>query len=218
MTGHRGRGLALAIALTTGGPLLACSGDDDGGGGGEPDGAALVDPFGEAAEAIYDDAGLDRDEGFNQGTLTETCPVLTDDDAVAIAEAVGVDDADSATVDGDNTYLSGPPQRELMSCLVRLNDDDVVGVSLGTTPVDRDGQLDELRQNLGDEIETIDGEAPGLDPDHVVAFARSGEAPVAIWIEGGFQIGLNIPDGVATPDDALNALPAAVDAVAAALG
>jgi hypothetical protein len=211
--------VGLAVAFTAlAASVAACSGDDDGGGGDEPDGGALVDPFGEMADGFYAEAGSDRDEDFNQGALGETCPILADGDAPAIAEALGIDGADEATLDGGSTFVSGPPQRELMSCTIRLPDDGVVGISAGTTPVDRDGLLSEYRQNVDEDVETIDAEAPGLDPDHVIGILRDGDAPVVVWITGGFQVNLNVPDGTATADDATNALPVAVEAVATALG
>jgi hypothetical protein len=170
------------------------------------------------AEDFYTESGADRGEDFNQGTLGETCPILADGDAAEIAEALGVDGADEATVDGDSTFVSGPPERELMSCTLRLPGDGVFGVTAATTPVDRDGLLSEIRQNVDDEVEQVEAEAPGLDPDHVLGLDRGDGAPVAIWIEGGLQVGVTLPEGLATPEDTMNALPVAVSAVAAALG
>jgi hypothetical protein len=208
--------LALAVAITATVPLVAaCSGDDES----EPDGGALVIPFGEMVDGLYSDAGRDRDEDFDRGVLTETCPVFDDEDAVALARALGVENADDATVVGDNTYVSGPPQSEVLGCTIRLNEDDAFFVSLGTTAVDRDGFLDvSLEEEFGEEVEEIDDDAPGLDPDHVAGILRDGDAPIAVWITEGFQVGVNLPDGVASPQGAMNALAIAVEAVAAALG
>jgi hypothetical protein len=205
--------MAVAVAATA--PLVAaCSGDDES----EPDGGALVDPFGEMVDGLYSDAGRDRDEDFDRGVLAETCPVFDDEDAVAIAGAVGVENADDATVVGDNTYAHGPPQSELLGCTIRLSDDEVFGVSLGTTVFDRDGLLDVYREEYGEDVDEIDDDAAGLDPDHVLGILRSGEGPTAVWVTEGFQVGFTLPEGVGGPEAAMSALAIAVEAVAAALG
>jgi hypothetical protein len=105
-----------------------------------------------------------------------------------------------------------------MSCTIRLPDDGVIGINAATSPVDRDGLLDELRQNVDEDLEPLDAEAPGLDPDHVLGIDRGDESPFAAWVDGGFQIGITIPAGVATPEATLGALPTVVSAVATALG
>jgi hypothetical protein len=231
------RGLAVAVAGTCGLAGLGCGGDDDdgarrsddgagsgggeapdgadAGGGGAPDGAAMADAFVETAEAAYDDAGLDRPEASAQGVMLDVCPVLTTDDAMAVAGALGFDDAGADVTTGN--YLSGPPERELLTCGIGLpGGAGNVGVSTGSVPFDRDGALDDIR-GADPQVEELEGEAPGLDAADVVGISRGQQSTVVIWVDGGFQVALSLPPGVADAEAAFRTLPVLVDAVATAL-
>jgi hypothetical protein len=233
------RGLAVAVAGTCGLAGLGCSGDDDdgggarrgddgtgsdggeaaggdhAGGGGASDGAAMAAAFVETAEAAYGDAGLDRAEASAQGVMLDVCPVLTTDDAVAVAGALGFDDAGADVTTGN--YLSGPPERELLTCGIGLpGGAGNVGVSTGSVPYDRDGALDDIRR-ADPQVEELQGETPGLDGADVLGVSRGQQSNVVIWVDGGFQVALSLPPGVAGAEAAFRALPVLVDAVAASL-
>lgn len=204
--------------------VAGCGDDDDGGGGAGGDGgggasvdaeeSALVEPFDAAAEAAYTAAGSDRSEDFTRGVVVEEgCFVLSDEGVVAVAEALGVDGAADAEIT-EGTYLSGPPgQRENLTCSLYVGDDEVtVGIHTGTTQLDRDELLEEFELYAGRddlELEVLQGEAPGLDPDEVFAVDRDGFVTVG-WIQGDFQISMSIPEQVADADAGFQALPVLV--------
>ncbi|HMG41121.1 MAG TPA: hypothetical protein VK611_07305 [Acidimicrobiales bacterium] len=213
---------SLLVALTVALAGVACSGDDDDSGGrvDEPDGASLVEPFNAAAEEAYEAAGSDRQEDFTRGVAETGCFVLDEAGAVAVADALGVDDPDGAELAGDG-FISGPPDdRELLVCPISLAGvDENVGVNAGTLDGDRAEVLQDMRRGAelnDDEIEEVDGEAPGLDGDHVLAVARDG-ATQLVWVDGGFGVSLTVPDDVADAEAGFRALPVLVDAVAASL-
>jgi hypothetical protein len=233
------RGLAVAVAGTCGLAGLGCSGDDDDGGarrgddgagsdgGGEApgggdaggdgasDGAAMAAAFVDMAEAAYGDADLDRAEDSAQGVMLDVCPVLSTDDAVAVAGALGFEDAGADVTTGN--YLSGPPERELLTCGIGLpGGAGNVGVSTGSVPFDRDGALDDIRRS-DPQVEELQGETPGLDGADVLGVSRGQQSTVVIWVEGGFHVALSLPPGVADPEAAFRALPVLVDAVAGSL-
>jgi hypothetical protein len=217
----------------------ACGDDDDAGGGGaeggsggtveptpvepvdEPDGAALVAAFGGAADAAYAAGGANRQQDFAMGTTVDDCPILTDETPAAVAAALGAADAEAATPAGGN-YLSGPPdERELLTCAIQLADGaTTVGASAGSLPFDRDGVVADLRnaaERTDSTIEEVDGEAPGLDPAHVVGVVRDGQAAIYVWVDGGFHVALSGPAATLAPEVGFPALALLVDHVATAL-
>lgn len=215
--------LATAMMVVFG--AVGCGDDDadgadadgDGGSAGDTDGSALVAPFDDAAEAAYEAAGADRREDFTRGvTIDEGCFVLSDEAVVAVAEAIGVEGAGDAEVN-PGTFLTGPPgQRESLVCSIGIGEDDAnVSVNTGTTPLDRDGLLEEfeLFADSNDvEVQQLDGEAPGLDPDDVLAVEREGVASFS-WVRDDFQISLSVPTEVADAEAGFRALPVLVEGV-----
>lgn len=195
-----------------------CSGEsDDGEGLGDgPDGAALVEPFEAGAEAAYEAADSDRLDDFTRGvTIEDGCFALDDAGAVAVAEALGLDGAAAATI-GDGTYLQGPPgQRENLSCVVDVGEDMPIGVTVGTTTLERDQLLEQMELGAGQadqEITAIDGDAPGLDADSVLAIDRDGFATFG-WIDADFTVAVSFPEDLADYDRGFEALPVLVGAV-----
>jgi hypothetical protein len=228
-------GLVVAAATACGDDDDAGEGAGDGSGGGsggtveptpvapvdEPDGAALAAAFGRAADAAYAAGGANRQQDFTMGTTVDDCPILTDETPAAVAAALGAADADAATPASGN-YLGGPPdERELLTCSIQLADGaTAVGTSAGSLPFDRDGVVADLRtaaERTGSTIEEVDGEAPGLDPAHVVGVVRDGEAAIYVWVAGGFHVALSGPADTLGPEVGFPALALLVDHVATAL-
>lgn len=221
---------ATVVAALVAGAFAGCSGDDDGdggggggvlSGGGGPAGDDLVAPFEAAAEDAYEAAGSDRVDDHARGVLLEDgCIGLDDRGAVAVAEALGLDGAGDAVVD-DSGFLTGTPgQSEVATCGIDAGDDRRIGVNLGTTVLEPDEVLEavELSAEQNDEdVTVLDGGAPGLDGDSVVAVAFDEHTNVA-WVDGDFQVVLVVPASIAGPEEAREALPVLVGAVADALG
>jgi len=197
--------------------LLAAGCSDDGGGLGDgPDGAALVEPFETEAEAAYEAADLDRQDDFNRGArIEEGCFALDDAGAVAVAEALALDGAADAAID-DSTFLQGPPgQRENLTCGIDAGEDARIGVTVGTTTLERDQLLEQMELGAGQvdqELSAIDGDAPGLDGDSVLAIDRDGFATFG-WIDDDFTVALSFPEDMADYDRGFEALPVLVGAV-----
>jgi hypothetical protein len=150
----------------------------------------------------------------------EDCPIMAPSTPAAVAEAVGVDDPTSASAAGDNS-LTGPAGHELLSCTMRLDAGTTVVLTAGPVGFDRNGAVVGLfaaAEGAGKEVEEVGGEAPGLDPDHVLALSLDGEAGFYLWVDGGFHVSLAAPLDVADPEDGLRALSVLVDEVEAALG
>ena len=210
--------LVAALAL-----VAACSdesGDDEGLGGGSgdgPDGAALVEPFETEAEAAYEANDGDRLDDFNRGTtIDDGCFALDEAGAVAVTEALALDGAGDAGI-ADGTFLQGPPgQGETLSCGIDAGEDARIGVTVGTTTLERDQLLEQMELGAGQsdqELTEIDGEAPGLDADTVLAVDRDGFATFG-WIDGDFTVALSFPEDLADYDRGFEALPVLVGAVA----
>lgn len=209
--------VGLVAALGAG-----CSDDGGDGGGGlgsAPGGDALVEPFEAAAEDAYEAADADRSEDFNRGVeIEDGCFALDEAGAVAVAEALELDGAADAVIQ-DGTFLSGPPgQREQIICGIDL-DGERVTVTAGTTVLERDQLLEQMELAAGqndEEVSVLDGDAPGLDGDSVLATDRDGFASFT-WVDGDFLVVLSFPEDLADYDRGFEALPVLVDAVAATL-
>jgi hypothetical protein len=174
------------------------------------DGAALVEPFNRLAEQGYETAGVARGVNTDLGR----CPLLTTTDAVAIAEALGVEIMAEASAVGG--ALSGIPGSDLVFCGVAVEGIPLAEVRAGTTPDDADTLAAKLDDGPADP-EVVEESAGGLDPNDVLGQA-SGEGFVhAYWLDGGFTVTLMVrPQGIDV-EDALRALPIVVDAVARSL-
>lgn len=217
--------MAALVALVAAGGA-ACSGDDGGGSGdggaGQPDGQALAAAFGDAAEAAYDERGGDRAEDFNEGVVLDgDCFALDGGGVDAIAEALGLDPQDVEI--GRGTFLNGNPDRqEILTCpLGGGGGRDRISFTAGRVSYDRDGLLEQLRESADPDegpVEEIEGEAPGLAGDQVLAVSRNGGETVAYaWVADGFAVTLAFLSEVADPDTGFAALSEAVDAVATTL-
>lgn len=66
-------------------------------------------------------------------------------------------------------------------------------------------------------VAETDGEAPGLDREHVLAISQDDQEAVFVWVEGGFRVTLAVPAEVADAEAGFRTLPVLVDAVAASL-
>lgn len=218
MTGAVRRSGWLVGACVAGALLGGCGGGGDG--DGDRDTEALITSFGEEAEAAYDAAGDSRSEDFSKGVSTDDCFILGADGADAVVEALGL--AVDEPPEVGFTYLSGPPgQSESISCAIDVGgpDDATVTIDAGTMAADRDQVALALASSESEGAEEVDGEAPGLDPDDVVALVTNeGEVTLLGWVSDGFYVGLNVPTALAEPEAGLAALPVAVDAVTTALG
>jgi hypothetical protein len=210
--GRRGwrAGLTALWAVTPVGGLVACS-DGDGSGGGI-EGAALVEPFGELAEELHEggDPSLGDVPGENVRLLT--CPVLTDDDAVAIAGALGLDDPDRATAEGVK-ILDGS-RAESVQCSIDGGDtEEWVDVWTGTTTE----TADDPEERVDEGAEVIDGEAPGLDDADVFGVDGPQGPMSVIWRDEGFYVSLSLPEGYDDADRAFRALALTAETVAESL-
>ena len=206
-------GVFAALALGAAG----CGGDDSGdGGGSEPDGAALGDAFGEAAEEAYASNDQNRDEDFAQGALLEDCFILDDDAVAAIGEEVA--GASDATVTAPN-FLVGPPgEEETMSCGIEAGKGNLVAnVTAGTTLVDRDGLLERITRDPEAPTTEIEGEAPGLDSENVIALEAGEGAAQFIWVSDDFAIGVSGPLEELDGDAGFETLSVAVEEVSRTL-
>jgi hypothetical protein len=203
-------GLVPAVIVVVG--ALACSDGGDGGDGGvEPDGARLVRAF----QAEAEDAAESGEE-LSEGGVETGCFVLDRQGVVAVADALGVDEPDRAELDG-RAFLLGP-EGESIGCTIETGDDAPVNVMVSAVSVDRDGWLRDLRRAAGSdtELRDIDGDAPGLHADHVVAVNSDLVATFA-WVHDGFAVTMTVLPEAAEPEAGLQALPVLVDAVAASL-
>jgi hypothetical protein len=205
----------VLVAMAPSAALTACSdGDGDGDGGTNGiQGAALVKPFGQLADQLH--AGGDPRLGDRPGENVRllSCPVLSDDDAVAIVETLGIDHSGRATAEG--VKIIDIPIGESVQCRIRLGDTpERIGVWTGTTTLTGG----ESEQQVDEGATLVDGEAPGLDDDHV--FGVDGpERPLAFtWRDEGFYVGLTLPDGYDDADSAARAMGLTVEAVARSLG
>ena len=177
-----------------------------GGSDGRVLGAELVGPFNEFVEQTYEDAGTGPDEPI----FLESCPVMTDDDAVAILAAAGIHPAGDVAAEGGR--LATREGARLVMCAVTVDDERPINLMAGTTDRDRDSYAAGVAGD-DDLMELVDGEAEGLDPDTVFG-ATDGDLVTATWVDGGFWVTVIM---TSNPDDAFEALPAAVEATAAAL-
>lgn len=206
-----------AVAPVLAALVVAAACGDDGG----SDGATLIEPFQAQVEDAYEANGRDRSEDFNRGVIVEQgCFVLDQEAAVAVAEALGVDDPDGAEP-GGAVFINGPPEREVLSCYIDISHEHQVDVTVGTVPLDRDELLRELQEsNAGsgsdNEVHEIDGYAPGLDADHVMAFQQGGGTTFG-WVHDGFAISMRLSPGLAEPDAGFQALPTLVEVVETSL-
>jgi hypothetical protein len=199
-----------AVAL-----VAACGGGGTSSVGKGVEGAGLVEPFGEMAATIYQQAGADRAADNFDGVAVEECPVLTGDDAVAIAEALGVDDPDGAQVFGD--WIQGPPETELLSCTIDVGDDDAqpIAVELGPWQGAADDKFSDLIEDGS--VEATEGDAGGLDPDAVAGVTTANAFVATAWVEDGFHVAVSAPFEGGDGEAAFDALAVAVEAVGTAL-
>lgn len=193
--------LALAAAALVG---VGC-------GGGEDEGADLGQQFATAADRAYEQAGKDRAEDFALQTTLDDCFVLPAGADDALAEAVGLNRLELATV-----LIGGPPENEMIQCFFGSDGREtqaIGGVFAGTTNLDPGQFRDQIIRNRkgGDDIE---GEVPGLDPDRVVAI-RDEETGVYAWVDDGFFVSVTSPDP--DPEIGYAALGVAVEQVQGAL-
>jgi hypothetical protein len=88
-------------------------------------------------------------------------------------------------------------------------------VQAGTTVLERDELLDQqevVADQRDEEVELIEGEAPGLDGETVLAMDRDGIGTFT-WIDGDFTVTLSFPEELADYDQGFAALPVLVGAV-----
>lgn len=133
---------------------------------------------------------------------------------------MGLDPQDAELARG--TFLTGAPDRpELLTCTIAGGDQRAISFTVGTVSEDRDEVLEQVREGAHPDagpIEEIEGDAPGLGEDHVLAVSRDGGEYFAFaWIDGGFLVTLAFPSGVADPERGFAALSEAVDAVRTSL-
>lgn len=191
--------------------LAGCSGDDTSGDAG-PDLEAVEDGFATRAEAAYDAAGRSRAEDYLQGVRTESCFALDDQAVEVIATELGLGE-----VEVSGPYLVGPPEREQLSCSLRDEAGDGVGITTGTLDLEPDQLAEDRLGSDPSPPERIDGEAPGLDPDDVLGFGDEDSTQV-VHLRDGVIVSLTAPTDVASADEAYAALPVVVDEVARVLG
>jgi hypothetical protein len=204
-----GSAAMIAVAL-----VAACGGNGGNSVGEDVEGAGLVEPFGELAAGLYQQAGADRGQDNFDGIAVEECPVLTGDDTVAVAEALGVDDPDQAEVFGD--WILGPPETELLSCTIDVGDEQQpIAVELGPWSGEASDKFTDLIEDGS--VEATEGDAGGLDPDAVAGVTTANAFVATAWVEDGFHVALSAPfEGDAV--GAFDALAVAVAAVDASLG
>lgn len=218
-----GDGPVRLIAVVTAAAVLAAvpACGDDGGDALEVDGPALVEPFQAEAEGAYAAHDADRSEDFDTGAFVEDgCFALDQETATTVAESLGVEDPESAELDDQGVFILGPPERERLTCAVMLRGDSTITVTIGTVPVGRDELLreaDRRNEAMDDPApQEIEGDAPGLDADHVVAYTQD-DGAVFIWVHDGFAISLAFHSEVAEPEAGFEALPVLVEGVATVL-
>jgi hypothetical protein len=206
---------ALATSFVAFGIVLAgCGGDEASDEPSGPDGAALAAAFGERADEAYADAGKDRDEDFGAGFLVKECFSVDDDAAAAIGEAAGFE-----LTFGDSNFLRGvPDEEESLGCSVDADGDErptIVMVTTGTTLAEPDQFLERLlRATEG--VTEVEGDAPGLDPESVVATEADGISQFA-WVDNDFFVGIGGPSEQLSTEEGFAALSATVDGVESTL-
>jgi hypothetical protein len=203
-----------ALLVATGVVVAACGGNGGNSVGKDVEGAGLVEPFGELAEDIYEQAGADRATQNFDGVAVEECPVLSGEATVAIAEALGVDDPGEASVFGD--WIQGPPETELLSCTIDIGDDQQpIAVELGPWSGEADDKFNALIEDGS--VEATEGDAGGLDPEAVAGVTTANAFVATAWVEGGFHVALSAPFEGGDAEAAFDALAVAVEAVGATL-
>jgi hypothetical protein len=182
----------------------------------QPDGTTLTASFDDLATQAYQDAGKDRQQDYTGGTTVDGCFIADDETATAIGDAAGFE----VTFAQKNNYLQGlPDQQERLLCSVEpppgADHPVIASVSAGTTTLTPDQTLANL-QRVDKSTKELDGTAPGLDPDSVLAVEGGGISQF-IWIDGDFTVALSGLSDKLTPDQGFAALAAAVDGVSRTL-
>lgn len=178
-----------------------------------PDGAAMATAFAERSAEAYEAEGSDRERDFAAGLVLDDCFALDAQGLKALGEALeGVD----VRTDTGN-YLHGPPgEDETITCSLLEGDDASIGTLIaGTTVVDSEGMQERLERF--EEVEEVDGEAPGLDPADVVATDAEGVIRLA-WVSDGFLVGVFGATEPFQGEAGFEALSVAVERVARTLG
>jgi hypothetical protein len=132
---------------------------------------------------------------------------------VAIAEALGVDDPDKATVFGD--WIQGPPESELLSCTIDVGNDQAIAVELGPWSGEADDKFTDLIEDGS--VEATEGDAGGLDPEAVAGVTTANAFVATAWVEDGFHVALSAPFEGGDAERAFDALAVAVEAVGTTL-
>ncbi len=202
---------ALAIAGCGGGDSSSSTTSSS-----QPDGTTLIASFDDLATQAYKDAGKDRQRDYTAGTNVDGCFIADDETAKAIGDATGLE----VTFATQNNYLQGlPDQQERLICSIEppagADHPVIVSVSAGTTTLTPDQTLANL-QRTDKSTHELDGSAPGLDPDSVLAVEGGGISQF-MWIDGDFTVGLGGLSDKLSPDQGLAALSAAVQGVSRTL-
>lgn len=134
---------------------------------------------------------------------------MTDEAAVAILAAVGLDPAGDVTADGGRLQTT-EGNREV-TCTVAVVAETPIDLMAGTTDLDRDSFA---ADTTGGRFELVEGQAEGLDPDTVFGAASDSGVVMAVWVDGGFWLAVIMST---SSDDVFEALPVAVEAAATAL-
>lgn len=194
--------LVLAASVLT---AVGCGGEEG------SEGAELGGAFAAAADRAYEAAGKDRAEDFALQVTIDDCFILPAGADAALADAVGLKQLELATV-----LIGGPPENEMIQCYFGSDGREtqaIGGVFAGATTLTPEQFRDQIIRNRkgGDDIE---GNAPGLDPDRVVAI-RDEETGVYAWVDDGFFVSVTSPDP--DPDIGYAALGVAVEQAQGAL-